>query len=409
MRQYRQHDFEGAAAAYQIAIDSGHPRQASSGAFRLGYLRDSMRNDYAGAETAYQMSIDLGGRHDAGFAAITLGLLRETKLNDLAGAATAYQIAIDSRQHGYRAEAANRLGDLRKDKQHDLAGAADAYRIAIDSGDSNHAPLGALSLGDVRRQLGDVAGAVTAYQQAIDSGHSRWGPQAAESLRRLQSTSPSPESTRGRDRGPIDDAGPGEPTSTSHDERPLSRSEVPAEEKVPKGQQRIGSRHRGAIDAGEGGGHLISSQLTTEDKVLIDQLLGAWRDCADWAKRCAGPLLPTGDDKESSTKRARTIDYVVAKAVCEAGRRHSWEQLDAREQARRIRKVTDARRTRNVVEHELAAARGTRLRRAAAMLAGHSQLLDSLSPRELDVTEEELTKHLSSFPGPSESTTKSRP
>jgi tetratricopeptide (TPR) repeat protein len=409
MRQYRQHDFEGAAAAYQIAIDSGHPRQARSGAFRLGYLRESMRNDYAGAETAYQMSIDLGGRDDAGFAAITLGLLRETKLNDLAGAATAYQIAVDSRQHGYRAQGANRLGDLRKDKQFDLAGAAQAYRIAIDSGDSDQAPLGALSLGDVRRQLGDVAGAATAYQQAMDSGHSHWGPQAAERLRSLQSTSPSPESTGGRDRGPVDDAAPGEPTSTSQDVRPRSDSEVSAEEKVPKGQQRTGSRDRAAIDVGEGGGHLISSQLSIEDKVLIDQLLGAWRDCAEWARRCAGPLLPTGDDKEGGKKRARAIDYVVAKAVCEAGRQHAWEQLDAGEQARRIRKVTDARRMRNVVEHELAAARGTRLRRAAGVLAGHSQLLDSLSPRELVVTEEELGKYLSSFPGPSETTSKSRP
>ena len=52
-------DPHGARAAYQQAIDSGHPDQAPAAAFNLGNMLEQ-REDFAGARAAYQQAIDSG-------------------------------------------------------------------------------------------------------------------------------------------------------------------------------------------------------------------------------------------------------------------------------------------------------------------------------------------------------------
>ena len=54
-----QGDRAGAAAAYQLAIDSGQPDVAPTAAVNLGTLRER-QGDPAGAAAAYQLAIDSG-------------------------------------------------------------------------------------------------------------------------------------------------------------------------------------------------------------------------------------------------------------------------------------------------------------------------------------------------------------
>ena len=89
----RESDVAGALAAYQRAIDSGHPKYAPMAAFGLGTLLQEQGNEQ-GAQAAYQQAIDLGNPDVTPLAARSLGnLLRES---DVAGARAAYQQAIDS-------------------------------------------------------------------------------------------------------------------------------------------------------------------------------------------------------------------------------------------------------------------------------------------------------------------------
>ena len=187
MQREEQGDVAGAAAAYQIAIDSGHADWAPKAAFNLGFLRENKQGDVAGAAAAYQIAIDSGHVEWALMAAVNLGLLRENKQGDMAGAAAAYQIAIDSGHADHAPKAAVNLGLLRENKQGDVAGAAAAYQMAIDYGHAEWAPMAAFNLGLLREnKQGDVAGAAAAYQMAIDYGHAEWATRAALHLGALR-------------------------------------------------------------------------------------------------------------------------------------------------------------------------------------------------------------------------------
>ena len=59
-----QGDVEGARAAYQRAIDSGHPEQAPAAMVSLGVLLNE-QGDVEGARAAFQRAID-SGHPDAG-------------------------------------------------------------------------------------------------------------------------------------------------------------------------------------------------------------------------------------------------------------------------------------------------------------------------------------------------------
>ena len=172
-------DLDGSRAAYQRAIDSGHPHYAPRAAVCLGGLL-AERGDPAGAKAAYQIAIDSGHREYAPVAAFVLGLLLMQQ-RDPAGAKAAYQIAIDSGHREYAPAAADALG-LLLTQQGDPAGAKAAYQIAIDSGHPESAPSAAAYLGGLLAERGDPVGAKAAYQIAIDSGHPEHAPSAAVGL-----------------------------------------------------------------------------------------------------------------------------------------------------------------------------------------------------------------------------------
>jgi predicted negative regulator of RcsB-dependent stress response len=68
-------DVEGARAAYQQAIDSGHPDEAPRAAVGLGNLLGD-QGDVAGARAAYQRAIDSGHPESSDMAMSLLDNLR---------------------------------------------------------------------------------------------------------------------------------------------------------------------------------------------------------------------------------------------------------------------------------------------------------------------------------------------
>ena len=85
----------GAAAAFQLAIDSGHADEAPAAAFNLGVLREE-QGDPAGAVAAYQLAIDSGHADQGRRRRTTWGWLLRAEQGDPAGAVAAFQVAIDS-------------------------------------------------------------------------------------------------------------------------------------------------------------------------------------------------------------------------------------------------------------------------------------------------------------------------
>ena len=67
-------DPAGAAAAFQLAIDSGHADEVPAAAFNLGVLREQ-QGDPAGAVAAYQLAIDSGHADAAALARKQMGHL----------------------------------------------------------------------------------------------------------------------------------------------------------------------------------------------------------------------------------------------------------------------------------------------------------------------------------------------
>ncbi len=172
-----------------IAIAAEHSEAAPWAAFNLGVLLQG-QNDLEGAKAAYQQAIDSGHLNYAVMAAVGLGVLL-WKQGDLERAKVAYQRAIDSGHPDWVATAALNLGRLLQEEG-DLERAKAAYQRAIDSGQAEAAvPMAAFYLGRLLEKQGDLEGAKAAYQQAIDSGHLEWAPIAADNLERLpRSTSP---------------------------------------------------------------------------------------------------------------------------------------------------------------------------------------------------------------------------
>ena len=119
---------QGARAAYQMAIDSGHPDQAPKASVNLGSLL-RRHEDTEGARAAFQQAIDSGNPDYGPTAAFGLGILLE--------------------------------------EQGDLEAAQAAYQQAIDSGHPDHAPRAAVNLGVLLSKQGELEGATVALLQAL--------------------------------------------------------------------------------------------------------------------------------------------------------------------------------------------------------------------------------------------------
>jgi tetratricopeptide (TPR) repeat protein len=156
----------GARAAYQRAIDSGHPEWAPRATLALADLLWIHEDDEAGGRAIYQRMIDSEDPEWAPRATLALGHVLESKYDDA---------SVVDRSPG----AVDSLGRL-------LAGVRDAYQTAADSGHAEVAPEAAYHLGYLLEvEVKDLVHARAAYQRAIDSGHPSWGPSAAMKLAQL--------------------------------------------------------------------------------------------------------------------------------------------------------------------------------------------------------------------------------
>ena len=81
--------WKDARAAYELAIDSGHPDEAPKAEVRLGALLEA-QGDLEGAAAAYQLAIDSGHREQSPRAALLLGALLAAQGNP-EGARAAFQ------------------------------------------------------------------------------------------------------------------------------------------------------------------------------------------------------------------------------------------------------------------------------------------------------------------------------
>jgi Tfp pilus assembly protein PilF len=174
-----QGDVEGARAAFQQAIASGHPDEAPRAARNLGLLL-AEQGDVEGARAAFQQAIASGHPDEAPRAARNLGLLLAEQ-GDAEGARAALQQAIASGHQDHAPMAARSLGDLLL-RHGDVQGACAALQQAIASGHPNQAPRAAVNLGIALAKQRDVEGARSAFRQAIDSQHPDSAPQAAGNL-----------------------------------------------------------------------------------------------------------------------------------------------------------------------------------------------------------------------------------
>jgi Tfp pilus assembly protein PilF len=125
----RQGDLDGAAAAYQQAVDRGFPVQTAQAELDLGLIRHE-HGELERAAAAYQHTITHGIAEQQAVAALHLGILRYEQ-GDLAGAAVAYERAIETGIAEPAARAAFNLELLRKIER-DTEPAAEADQRATD-------------------------------------------------------------------------------------------------------------------------------------------------------------------------------------------------------------------------------------------------------------------------------------
>ena len=159
-------DLAGARAAFQAAIDTGHPEWAPDAMVWLGACLGH-HGDHDGAKAAWQRAIAAGHRGHAAAARCRLGdlLLEE---GDPAGAQAAWRSVIDAGDPEWAHVAYTDLVNVLRDIG-DIDGIRDAYQLAVQSGIPD-APYGLMIIGNVLDQQGDTQGAHAAWRQAIDVG-----------------------------------------------------------------------------------------------------------------------------------------------------------------------------------------------------------------------------------------------
>ena len=162
---HQQGDAEGARAAYQQAVESGHPRLAGKAARNLGLMLIDL-GDTSGAQAAFEKAVEFGHPDTAPKAARSLGLLL-AESGDVQGARAAFQTAVDSGYAETAPKAALDLGILLR-RQGDQDGARAAFQVAVDSADREAASKAALNLGQILREQGDPLGAEGILRTAVD-------------------------------------------------------------------------------------------------------------------------------------------------------------------------------------------------------------------------------------------------
>jgi tetratricopeptide (TPR) repeat protein len=160
-------DIDGARAAFDVAIRSGHPHFAPQAAADLGFAL-AQAGELEAAETAYRTVIESGHPDYGPEAAFNLGVLL-ARHGHPARARAFYQAAVESGHVQFAAYAANNLGQLRQDAG-DLLGARSAFEIALASADPDQRSMAANGLGVLLQLQGEAASAREYYRQAIECG-----------------------------------------------------------------------------------------------------------------------------------------------------------------------------------------------------------------------------------------------
>lgn len=176
-------DFDGAAASYRQAMNSGDPDRGSLAAIYLADLLEGPLHDDYAAVAAYDEAADASHPDWTPTARLLQGSLLES-IGDVDGARTAYESVISSGHPELAPAAGLYLGNLLSGRQ-DFAARQRAFQVAIDSGHHDLAPAGAVMLGDLLRTRRDFAGARASYEIAVAANHYAWSDLARRRLSRL--------------------------------------------------------------------------------------------------------------------------------------------------------------------------------------------------------------------------------
>jgi tetratricopeptide (TPR) repeat protein len=170
------HDYAGATAAFQRAVEAGRPFWALTGMRGLASVLHQ-QGDLDGERAVYEQMIDAGDPWWTANALVSLAKLLESQ-RDAAGAKAAYWRVLDEspstgwHAHGHGDWTAHALINLVNLLQwdDDLDGARAAYRKAAQTGNRG-ASYALVVIGRLLEARGDTAGARAAYQQATDTGY----------------------------------------------------------------------------------------------------------------------------------------------------------------------------------------------------------------------------------------------
>jgi tetratricopeptide (TPR) repeat protein len=173
-------DFAAARAAYQQAINAGHPHAMIS----LAKLLHAHLHDEQASLDMFAQALNCADPDIAAEAMVQLAWLRAGHRDD-AGARAWYERAISTGQPRWAAEATLSQAMLML-RHGDLDQAEALYRQATASPDLGERFWQAwYGLGEVRHRKGDAPGAKAAWRRVIDSGSAQWAGAAVTELAQL--------------------------------------------------------------------------------------------------------------------------------------------------------------------------------------------------------------------------------
>lgn len=158
-------DLKGARAAYERAIESGHPEWAAEAAIRLGDLF-AAHGARSLALTSYERAINLGGNEWA-----HRGWLR---LAEVLVSKSGRPEKEDKDPEGAVGCVAPRHPVAATGRDDSTASVAAALKQVMDLGDPVLSARAGVTLGNLLHEVDDRDGAVTAYKRASDTDDSEW-------------------------------------------------------------------------------------------------------------------------------------------------------------------------------------------------------------------------------------------